>query len=359
MTHLKRLTIVLISAIMLFSNALICTATDLEWPEGAKEDILKLAKEQDRFVLLFVGNYDCPLCKYSWTLFDENPLRMIIEDNYYTWFFPYYLKGTTTRTDYEEVEIYIADYDANKALPAANRKPYNFPILALINPDDPDEDFTFFWGDGPRTEEELYDFITSPPDLFAGHELTWYTKEDEVFKLAKEQGKNIFKLVGKATSPNTKKVLKQLNEDPLKTLLEDHYILWFSSDISKLKASTYVDETPLSLPFITIIYPDDPNAKVESTMGYQDVETLDAIIKKYSVSNEMIVSDNQVTVMGKVIQIANRNTQEQIKIFSLSGQQVASIRKNDFTVKIDASAYPKGVLIVNSSAGWSKKIIIQ
>ena len=349
----------MIAVLMLFANAFICTATELDWPEGAKEDILKLAKEQDRFVLLFVGNHDCPLCKISWGLFDEDPLKQIVEENYNTWFFSYYLRNSSIRSDYEDVKLYIADYDANKSLPAADRKPFNFPILALINPDDPDEDFTIYWSGGARTYEELYRFITSPPDLFAGNTLTWYGDEDDCFKLAKEQGKYIFKLVGKVTSPNTKKVLKHLNEEPLKSMLEDNYILWFTTGVKETTASTYTEDSPVLHPYISIIYPDLWNTKLESSFGYKDAEELEAIIMKYTVSNEAIIADNQVTVAGNIIQITNRNNKEQIKIFSLSGQQVASIRKNDYSVRIDASAYPKGVLIVNSSSGWSKKIIVQ
>ena len=359
MNILKRLTVVLISALVLSSNVLNCMAEDLVWPEGAKEDILNLAKEQDRFVLLFVGNYNCSLCKHSWGLFNDDPLRQIVEENYYTWFFSYYQINTSIRSDYEEVKIYIADYDANKALPADDRKPYNFPILALINPNDPDEDYTIYWAGGARKLEELYGFIANPPDLFAGNELTWYNDADknEIIKLAKEQGKHIFKMVGKTTSPNTKKVLKQLNEEPLKSMLEDNYILWFS-DIPVVTRSAGENEKTLSLPYISIIYPEHPNTALEEETGYQDVESLEEMIKKYTVSNEKIIDDNQVNVMGNVIRITNGNNKEQIKIFSLSGQQVASIRKNDFSIRIDATAYPKGVLIVNSSSGWSKKIVV-
>jgi thioredoxin-related protein len=96
MINLKKITAV-VSSLMLFSNVFVLAADDLVWPEGTKAEILKLAKEQDRFVLLFVGNYNCPLCQASWAYFNQNTLRQIIEDNYNTWFFSYYEKGFITK----------------------------------------------------------------------------------------------------------------------------------------------------------------------------------------------------------------------------------------------------------------------
>jgi hypothetical protein len=142
-------------------------------------------------------------------------------------------------------------------------------------------------------------------------------------------------------------------------MLEDNYILWFTTEVKETTASTYAEDSPVLHPYISIIYPDLWDTKLESSFGYQDAKALETIIKKYTVSNETIIADNQVTVSGNIIQITNRNSKEQIKIFSLSGQQVASIRKNGYTAQIDASSYPKGVLVVAGSSGWSKKIIVQ
>ena len=203
----------------------------------------------------------------------------------------------------------------------------------------------------------------TPPDLFEGQGLTWYEKKDEAIRLAKEQGKNIFKLVGKPTSPNSKKVIKQLSVEPLKQLLEDSYILWFSSDVSEVPSNTLESDTNLIiLPYITVFDPKIPDHVLDVTWGTlaANVERLEEILLTHNtVSNGIIALDNNIIVASNIMQISNRNNNEQIQLFTITGQWVANIRKNDFTVHIDVSRFPKGTLIVCSSTGWNSKIIIQ
>ena len=255
-----------------------------------------------------------------------------------------------------EFESFIAGYLAIRNDPNDN---HGFPILCVINPDNPDEDATEYWGTMDyRTNEELL-FAITPPDLFAGQELTWHEDEEEVFTLAKQQGKPIFKLVGKATSPNSKKVIKQLTAEPLKPMLSEHFILWFSSDTSGINVNTYAETNSQTLPYIYIINPDEPEVILSEVKGYQDVEKLIELVIPFTVSNEIIELDNKVTVFGNMLQIANHINSEQIQLFTLNGQRIAIIRKNDYSIKIDASHFPKGTLIVYSSSGWSQKIILQ
>jgi len=348
-----------ISSLLLLTNTFYCFADDLKWLEKAKEDIFAMAKEQDKFVLLFVGNHDCSLCNISLQYFNDpsGTLRPIIDENYVTWFFSYYIPGiipgSLNKVDLTPIEPYVADYEANKNAGVRT----NFPILAIINPNEPDDEFTFFWGTGARTIEELYGFISAPPDIMAGQELTWYEDKDEVFRLAKEQGKNIFKLVGRPTSPNSRSVMKHLTVEPLKELLDDNYILWYSSDVSDVHIYTLEESPNLhTLPYISIIDPDIPNDIIDVVWGDTAVETLEEFIKSNTVSNEIITSDNIVTVINNVLYISNQTNNEQIQVFTLTGQPIVSIRKNDYAIKIDASNFPKGVLIVHSSRGWSRKI---
>ena len=357
--NLKRLTVITIFSCLLFANAFHCFADELKWLENDKEEIIKMAKEQDRFILLFVGNHDCPLCNISLQYFNDpsGKLRKIIDENYVTWFVSYYLPGPPwIQADLEPVSPYISDYESNKN--AGERT--NFPILAIINPDDPDEDFTSYWGTGARTIEELYNFISAPPDIMADQELTWHENKDKVFGLAKEQGKNIFKFVGRPTSPNSNNVMKQLTANPLKELLDDNFILWYSSDDSDVQIRALGDEPNRhTLPYITIIDPDDPTNILDVMWGDMDVEQLEEFIKSNTpVSNEIISSDNIVTVQDNLLYISNLTKDEHIQIFTLSGQQIAFTRKNDNSITIDASNFPRGVVVVHSSTGWSKKIII-
>jgi len=357
MNNLKSLAVLAISAFLLFSNAFPGKAADVVFHELDKEEILKMAKEQDKFVFLFVGNHSCSMCNAAIRNFNEDFfLNKTINENYITWFVSYYIPGTSIKPDLSHVQPYIADYDSCKK----EKMPTNFPIMALINPDDPDEDFTFYWGVGIRTLQELTDFFSAPPDLFAGQELVWYHDEGEAFALAEEQGKYVLKFVGTPTSPNSKMAMKQLTTEPLKQLLKDHFILLYSSDVSEVPIRTFAVD-PTTLPYITIINPEDPDGILEAVWGdiAVDVDMLEDILKSYAVSNESIASVNNVTVSGNILHISNQTNNEQIQVFTLTGQRVANIRKNDYAVRIDASNYPKGVLVVYSSSGWSSKIVIQ
>ena len=354
----KYLTGITIAILLLFFKPLFCFADDLIWYEEEKEVIFEMAKEQDKFVLLFVGNHDCPLCQISFGYFNDpaGKLRKIIDDNYITWFVSYYTPGTPQKENLEPIMPYIADYEIHKE---AGEKT-NFPILAIINPNDPDEDFTFYWGSGARTTKELYDFISAPPDLFAGQKLTWYENKNEVLKLAKEQNKKILKLVGKPTSPNSKTAMQQLNEEPLKQIIEDNFILWFSSNVSEVNIMTFAAEPNLrTLPYITILDPKAPDNILDVAWGDSAIEALREILKSYTVSTDIVNSINHVTVLGNVIHLTNQTENEEIQVFTITGRQVAYLRKNDYTAQIDASSFPEGVLIVCSSTGWSKKIIIR
>jgi len=229
----------MLATILLLFNISYCFADDLIWHEDEKDVIFNMAKEQDKLVLLFVGNHACPLCQLSFEYFNDpsRRLRKIIDDNYITWFVSYYDPVNSTKQNLESVAPYIADYEAHKD--AGDRT--NFPILAVINPNNPD-DFTFYWGVGARTEKELYDFISKSLDI---------------------------------------------------------------------------------------------------------------------VSNEVIAQDYQVTVSGNVLYIDSQTNNEQIQVFTITGQPIATIRKNDYAIQIDASNFPKGVLIVHSSSGWTKKVIVK
>ena len=377
MKKMKRLTVITISSLILLSNTIFSFAEDLVWNEGDKEEIFNMAKAQDRFVLLFVGNtgYYCAHCRASFEIFNDpsGPHRKIIDDNYYTWFEPYYVlppavdldgRYVWTKRDLSSVELYIADYEAAKKSGVSTL----FPIICVINPDDPDEDFTFYWTpESKRDKDEviIQEFLEAitPPDMLAGQELEWYEDKSEVINLAKEQGRNIFKFVGKSTSPNSKKVMKQLASEPLMQLLEESYVLWFSSDVSEVHINTLMsDQDLITLPYITVIDPENPDVILDVVWGKMatDVEILEDILQTHStVSNEIITSDNMITVLGNVLQISNQTNDEQIQVFTLTGQRIANIRKNGYSIQIDASNFPKGALIVCSSTGWSSKFIIQ
>ena len=253
----------------------------------------------------------------------------------------------------------------------------NIPILCVINPEDPEEDYTVFWKKGSKTTQQLLSLITTP-NLFSGssnlnvdnsnnilfftktpswlsdQKLQWHENINEVLQLAKEQKKYVFKLVGKSTSPNSKKLLKQLYESPFEQLLTDNYILWYSSDISESGSQTEA----VTLPYISIIDPEKPDELLEENWGVPEAEILEEILKSYTVSNENILPNpTKAAIWDNTLLISNQTSNEQITVYSLTGQSIASVRKNDTSVSIDASKFPKGILIIRSSAGWTSKVL--
>jgi len=347
MNYLRSFTIAAISSLLMFSSPFYCAAEDLVWNEGKKEDIFKEAREQDRFVLILLGTYSCGWCNQvkNWL---NGSLRKIVDDNYYPWFV---FQDSET---HQSISNYTAEYDALLAVIGKAR-----PIILVINPNETDDDFIIFWPPESRNEQTVRQKIT-PPSLFSYSDLNWYESRNEVLKAAKEQGKHIFKLVGRATSPNSKKVITQLNESPLKEMLEENYILWQSSDGWEANLDGEAgEEGAKTLPYITIINPDEPDILLEENWGAPDAATLEGMLKKYTVSNDKILTENKAFISGNVLHISNQTTNELIRIYSLDGKNITTIHKNDNTVSIDASQLPKGVFIIHSSNGWSSKVLKQ
>ena len=355
---------VLLISIFLCSGVFFSKAQDYtEWVynhwNSDKDLVFKLAKEQDRYIFLFLGRRNCPFSGRTSTNFGmpDSPLRPIIDADYIPWAFQNPTSDLLAISD---------DYIKDFAIDVYGKGASKFPLLFVINPDYPDNYVKWLSGenlpDAPSSIVKLQELLTI--DLLSNSSLTWNKNKEAVFNLAKEQHKYIFKLVGKGTSPNSQKVIKLLNLNSLKDLLGNSYVLWFSSDVSEanVEVKTYSEEkkeTEIRLPYIAVIYPESPDNVLEETWGDIDEETLREILKKYTVSNEKILPANKVSFTGNVLRISNQTINEQIRIYSSTGQNIATIWKNDFTVSINASDFPKGVLLIHSSAGWSMKFLLQ
>lgn len=200
-------------------------------------------------------------------------------------------------------------------------------------------------------------------------ELVWNEDKNTVFRLAQEQDKHIFLLVGRPTCKNCQNVIKLLNapNGSLRSMIEENYILWYSfRDDASRKAEVKIytaefDTIAKLLPFLYVINPNKPEKIVTSAWGGQDAEALANILKSYSVSNEIIrnAPETMVSVAGNSLHISNNIEYEDIRIYTLTGQNVALHHKKGCAISIDASDLPKGLLIIHSSKGWSTKISIR
>lgn len=355
MTSLRSFKVFTIFSIMFLSSSFFCSSQVIFWNHKQAE-AFRIAQEQDKFILLFVGRPNCAICQrtsdmlstnYFYTLEGPNtmagPLKSVVDKNYSPWY--------SYRDNYDnQVEVSVYTEEILKVAKT-------LPLVFIINPDDPGKVVKSFWG--AQTVEQLEAFLTI--NLLSGSNLNWNKDAETVFNLAKEQKKYIFKLEGKGTSHFSHQVMKLLHADPLKKLLDNNFILWYSEfDPDMHNATSTGDENkPISAPYISIIYQEEPDNMLDAIWGYQDAETLEAILKSFPVSNGITASDNHVSVSGNVLHLSNQIQYEQIQVFTLTGQRIANIQKNECAIKIDASYFPKGALVVYSSSGWSKKIVVK
>ena len=344
MNNIRSLTVSIISSMLLISSAFVCSAANMTDWEKDQAKVFSLAKEQDKFILLFVGRPSCPISQNTYANF-TGPLKKMLDDNYVIWY---------SYHDDEDSQAEVSVY-TEEVLNVARY----LPLLVIINPEEPGKVVKSLWG--MKTVEQLQDFLTV--NLFSGISLKWRTDRDEVFKLAKSQHRFIFKFEGKSTSGDCHKVMKQLNTNPLKKQLEDNYILWYSEfdpgEHAVIKPFSGNDHAPVKAPYISIIYFEEPDNLIDCVWGYQDVEALQVILKSFTVSNGIIASKPKVTVRGNTLHISNQIHNEHIQVFTLTGQRIASIRKNTDIITVDTSNFPKGVLIVSGSSGWTDKIMVQ
>jgi len=357
MKKLEVVIVIVISVLFLspsFSKAQAYNQWVMEKWSKDKEKAFKEAKEQEKFVLLFVGRPACGACKDMSELLcnPDNPYKEILEENFVTLY-----KWYDDENDRADVFEYIEGLYNEREVLKQNRQ---IPWLFIINPDKPEESVVSSYRpyqDYRPDEETMKNFLL---DFLTVDHLSWYVNnEATVLKEAKAQKKFIFKYEGNGTSANGQKMMKQLHDEPLRKILEENYILWFfyNEDDCGCDIETSPND---DLPYIAIIDPESPKVLLEELWGYQEVKTLEDILSKYTVSNETFLPDNcLISVWGNVLLISNQTNNEQINVFSLNGQSLASVRKNDFTIRINVSNFTKGVVIIHSSAGWTKKVLLQ
>ena len=200
-------------------------------------------------------------------------------------------------------------------------------------------------------------------------DLIWRENRDEIFKMAMEQNKYVFLLVGNDDCGNCKAVRGHLDDNtaPLKQIIKDNYILWYSRrDVAKDRAEVKIytnryDEqaqiTTMTLPFLYIIDPNTPEEYVVSSWGYKSVEALKTMLSVHLTPNEIVdVLKNKVVISGNVLHVSNDILDEHIRIYTVTGHCLSSVYKKEYGAVIDVSSLPKGIVIIRSSKGWSAKL---
>ena len=118
----------------------------LIWFED-KEEVFKIAKEQQKLIFLLSGRNGCGICRRTKINLDSVPeLRQIVDKNYIMWFSDF-----DTESGKEETQIYTQHLIDEGAK--------TLPLVAVINSEDPENYVSSFWGS--KTVSFLKTFLTN------------------------------------------------------------------------------------------------------------------------------------------------------------------------------------------------------
>jgi hypothetical protein len=127
----------------------------------------------------------------------------------------------------------------------------------------------------------------------ASAELVWQTSKETAVSMARDQGKDILLLAGRIKllgglqdCPNCEYMIKTVFEStspPIKALIEEEYILWYSDWDTSRESRVYASglgET-FTLPLICIIDPNDSDTYVDRTTNVQDTQVFYLRLKNH------------------------------------------------------------------------------
>ena len=360
MNYQKKLKTCIVAVFFICSGAFVCSAqyTDTncyndspawmlenistQWNQESKQDIIQKAKAEDKYIFLFVGRPCCGYCQA--TISNTNQaagVQSVWANGYVKWYSYYDFTAVGAHPDVKE---YVRDFVA---------QPCAFPYIFVLDPYQPDKIIASSCAH--QTATTIYNMINIK--LTPNNKLTWY-EEAEALRLAEAQYKLVFKFIGRATSYNSRKMMESLGEEPIKSLLEEKFILTFTEQTSPIVWPTSEGEDAPTPPYITIIDPEKPGQN-KTDWGAHAYENLFDMLEGAVTSNEEITlpKDNYVFINKNTLYVSNLTGAENIQIFTVTGQQVYSFNKTEFQATVDASQFPKGLLIVRSSLGWNTKIL--
>ena len=78
--------------------------------------------------------------------------------------------------------------------------------------------------------------------------MTWYLRKTDALNSARSQGKQVFFLWGRTTCAYSNAVRRILAKEPLKSVVDENYILWFADAETYDRFSPDVDDYLSGLP---------------------------------------------------------------------------------------------------------------
>lgn len=196
--------------------------------------------------------------------------------------------------------------------------------------------------------------------------LLWYLDKKEAFDTATVQGKQVVLFWGTNTCGVCNRVKKNLATESVKTILNDHYILWFCDakvyGKNSPEVSDYLSElTYIPYPAICVIDTFDITVGYGLTTGEQSANKLKTTLTRY-VDNEQILRDDEsiyVYASGEKLIIKNEIQKEVIHLYTISGALVDCFSKIEYEITKDISGYSKGIYLVTSTSGWTRKVVVR
>lgn len=212
----------------------------------------------------------------------------------------------------------------------------------------------------PPIEEPTYDELLND----------FHKSKADAFEQAKTEGKYVFLFAGRPTCASCKSALKAIQTVEVQSIIEDSYIPWYIdwdyTKTNQLAEGRYYYEAVLDsivgkiLPITYIIDPEHP----EEIIAFDCARNKPALLLEFldiadrPVSNETItVQANKTYITNNTLFISTNNSNETITVYSITGQIVASFQKKNTEETLNTKSFPKGVLIIKSSAGWTNKLI--
>jgi hypothetical protein len=196
---------------------------------------------------------------------------------------------------------------------------------------------------------------------------TWFLDKTAAVESARTQGKMIFFMWGSYACGRCKNVKRELSLEPLKSIADENYILWYvnydniptSSPVISDYFKDY-DQSP-PFPFICIVDPADITIPYGRRNGDDALTGLQAFLNQY-VSNELVNSDKKegtAYISNNNLIITSPSDNEIINIYAISGNIVKNINKNKQQISLNTNSFPSsGIYIITGTSGWSQKIYV-
>ena len=198
--------------------------------------------------------------------------------------------------------------------------------------------------------------------------MTWYLKRSVAIDAARAQNKQILLFWGRTTCSICNGVKRRLSESPLKEIIKENYILWFSDcDIYKRdspEVGRYISHITglINLPLLCFIDINDVEVAYGMRTGNQNSDDLKRMLEEY-VSNDYFADKadilNKVYVSGNKLVIKSESEDEVISIYTITGLLTTIFHKTGYYTTHDLPLYTKGVFIVAGSSGWAQKIFVR